>query len=208
MPTLQTPRLLIRPFIKDDLEAGGGRDRNGKIADNEEKLIMSRPQNKVELISAIQSQRAKLEKKIASLSSTELVYPGTMENWSVKDILAHLVDWEQRFIGWYQAGKRGETPKTPEADYKWRDLPALNQKYYEIHKDEPLEKVLADFQASYHQIFNLVGAMSEQEITQPGFYPWTGNSALIGWITANTSSHYNWAYRMIRPQKIRKGLAG
>lgn len=131
-----------------------------------------------------------------------------MENWSVKDILAHLVGWEQRFIDWYQAGRRGETPQPPEVGYTWRNMAVLNQKYYEMHKDEPLEKVLADFQASYHQILGLVEAMYEQEITQPGFYAWTGSLPLTAWIAANTSSHYNWAIRMIRPQKIRKGLAG
>ena len=75
-----------------------------------------------------------------------------MGDWSVKDILAHLVDWEQRFIAWYKAGQKGETPETPAPGFTWRELPKLNQEGYERHKNDKLENVLDQSEKSYQEI--------------------------------------------------------
>ena len=159
---------------------------------------------KGELLASIRATRASLNKKFAKLTPKQMIWPGSMDDWSVKDILAHLVDWEQRFIGWYQAGLRGEVPETPAPGYTWRELPRLNQVGYEQHKDDPLEHVLAQYERSYQEILALVEGMTEGEIFEPHYYPWTGDSSLLPWIAANTSSHYNWARRNIRTTVIRK----
>lgn len=161
-----------------------------------------RAKSKEELLDSIRTARELLDKKFSSLSPTQMTWPGSMAGWSVKDILAHLVDWEQRFIGWYQAGLRGEIPETPAPGMKWSDLPALNRMGYERHKDETLESVLKDYQNSYQKILELVEAMKEEEIFEAGCYPWTGKTTLLVWIAANTSSHYDWARRNIRIRKI------
>lgn len=162
--------------------------------------------SKDQLMEAIQVERWKLEKKISKLTVEELVFPASMGDWSVKDILAHLVDWEQRCIGWYEMGKRGETPVTPEPGYKWSQLAALNQKYYQLHKDQPLAEIQAQFQSSFRQIKTLLEAMPEAELVTPGYYAWTGNSALLVYFYYNTSSHYRWGTTQVRPKKIREAM--
>jgi hypothetical protein len=159
---------------------------------------------KEELLQSIKGTRERLEKKFSKLTPEQMIWPGSMDDWSVKDILAHLVDWEQRLIGWYEAGLRGEVPETPAPGLSWRDLPKLNQAGYERHKSEPLEDVLEQYWKSYQECLVLVGGMTEQEIFTPNFYAWTGTSTLLTWIVANTSSHYNWARRNIRTSVIRK----
>lgn len=162
--------------------------------------------NKEGLLDAIQDARACLEKKFSKLTPDQMVWPGSMDNWSVKDILAHLVDWEQRLIGWYQAGLRGEVPETPAPGISWRDLPTLNQRGYEKHQDEALDLVMENFQRSYQETFRLIEGMSEEEIYTPGHYKWTGKSNLYSFIAANTFRHYNWARNQIRTTKIKKAF--
>ncbi len=159
---------------------------------------------KKELLDSIRSTHEQLEKKFGSLSPAQMVWPGSMEDWSVKDILAHLVDWEQRLISWYKAGLKGEVPETPAPGLTWRELPKLNQQGYELHKNEPLEDVLEQFEQSYQEVVDLIDAMSEKEIFEEKIYEWTGSSSLLSWIAANTSSHYNWARRNIRTTVIRR----
>ena len=53
--------------------------------------------DKPQLLESIRDTRAGLEKKYAKLTPEQMVWPGSMGDWSVKDILAHLVDWERRF---------------------------------------------------------------------------------------------------------------
>jgi hypothetical protein len=155
------------------------------------------------LLEAIRFERRRLEQKFAPLSPKEMIWPGSMDDWSVKDILAHIVDWEQRLIAWYQAGRRGEVPETPAPGMTWRDLPALNQEGFERHRDEPIELVMDRFQRSYQQILELVEAMSEEEIYTAGLYEWTGKESLYDYIAANTFKHYNWARSQIRTTKIK-----
>lgn len=160
--------------------------------------------SKEELFEAIHSTRYNLEKKFSQLTHDEMIWPGSMNDWSVKDILAHLVDWEQRFVQWYQAGLHGEIPETPAPGMTWRDLPKLNQQGYERHRTQPLEDVLDDFQNSYIEVIKLIEGMSEEEIFTDGFYSWTGSSNLLTWIAANTYKHYNWARNQIRTTRIWK----
>ena len=85
-----------------------------------------------------------------------MAWPGSMDDWPVKDILAHLVDWEQHFIGWCNAGLQGRVPDTPAPGMSWRDLPQLNQEGYERHKNGSLEDVLDQYKKSYKEILVLI----------------------------------------------------
>lgn len=161
-----------------------------------------RAKTKKGLLDSIRSTREILEKKFTKLTPEQMVWPGSMGEWSVKDILAHLVDWEQRFISWYKAGLQGEVPITPAPGFTWRELPRLNHEWYQRHKNDSLENVLEQFAQSYQEIYTLVEGMSEQEIFEEKYYEWTGSSPLLIWIAANTSSHYNWARRNIRTTVI------
>ena len=163
-----------------------------------------RAKTKKELLESIRTTRGLLDKKFSRLTPKQMVWPGSMDDWSVKDILAHLVDWEQRFIEWYKAGRRGEIPETPAPGFTWRELPRLNQEGFEQHKNETLEDVLERYEKSYLEVLELVEGMKEQEIFEAEYYEWTGESSLLPWIAANTSSHYNWARRNIRTTVITK----
>ena len=164
------------------------------------------PPSKAGLLESAYTERARLEHKISPLSPDELVYPGSMGEWSVKDILQHLVDWEQRWLGWYAAGKRGETVVTPEPGYNWRQMGLLNEKYRLKHKNRPLEDVLKNFHASYQNIMEVIRRIPEDEMLPLHVYRWTGKLPLIAWISGNTCEHYQWATKMIHPLRIRRKM--
>jgi len=164
------------------------------------------PKNKAKLLESTFYERAILEQKVKGLSAVELVYPGSMGEWSVKDILQHLVDWEQRWISWYKAGKCGQSVVTPEVGYNWRQMGLLNEKYRLKHKDRPLNEVMADFHTSYQEILTLIEEIPEVEMLALNVYDWTGKLPLIVWIAGNTCEHYHWAIQMIHPLSIRRKM--
>ena len=164
------------------------------------------PKTKSSLLEAIHNERGKLEAKVAGLTPEELVFPGSMREWSVKDILQHLVDWEQRWISWYRAGKCGESVHTPAPGYNWRQMGLLNQIYRQNQLYRPLEDVLLDFNSSYKQIMEIVEKIPEAEMLASGLYQWTGRLPLIAWISGNTCEHYQWAIQMIHPTRIRRKM--
>ena len=162
---------------------------------------MPRPTSKTELLAAIEKERGALEKVLAPLTPEQMVDPGVVGEWSVKDVLAHLVEWEQMALGWYRAGLRGEVPAMPAPGFKWNQTPALNQMIYEKHRDRALEDVLQQSDSSFREIHGVIQALSNEELFTPGQHAWTKKLTLGAYMTSATSSHYLWAWR-----EIRKGL--
>ena len=150
------------------------------------------------ILQSIETERRRLESNLASLSNEEMTEPGVIGDWSVKDILAHLVEWEQRFLSWYQAGLRGEVPETPAPGLTWGELDALNQMIFDEHKHQPLNDVKEDFQFSYQQVLQTVREIPEEDIFPVGRFAWTEKSNLAAYILANTANHYRWAKTGIR----------
>ncbi len=159
---------------------------------------MPRPQSKQELIDIIHKERTKLDRALEALSEQQKCQGGACGDWSVKDILAHLVDWERRCLRWYRAGLRGEAPKTPDANFNWRELPALNHMIYETYRDWPLADVEQAYQMSFEETLRVLDHITEDELFTPNAYPWTGNSLLRDYLNSSTASHYRWASKLIR----------
>jgi len=159
---------------------------------------MPRPQTKELLIAETETEYAALEKFLVSLSPEQMIQPGAMEEWSVKDVLAHLYEWQQMFFTWYETGLRGETPPMPAEGYKWNQLPALNHVIHQRYRELPLDEVLYLFRTSHQKTLAFVHARSGEELTQPGWYAWAGKHALIGFISSNCGSHYRWARTRIQ----------
>ena len=75
---------------------------------------MGKRLRKQELLSEIRRERRLLDDALALLSVRQMTKAGvTRGGWSVKDVLAHLVEWQQMNLDWYAAGLRGETPAIP-----------------------------------------------------------------------------------------------
>ncbi len=166
---------------------------------------MPRPNTKHALFDVIALERRKLLKALDMLTDAQMTMPGACgEVWSVKDILSHLTDWEQRGLRWYRAGLRGEVPKTPDEAYNWRQLPELNEAIYQKYKDRPLPEVRQAFEESFNETMAAVEAMTEEELFTPHTYAWTKNNLLRDYVNANTASHYRWASGLIR--KFAKSL--
>jgi hypothetical protein len=159
---------------------------------------MARPQTKQALYEMIEFEREKLLQALDPLTDQQMEMPGACEAWSVKDILSHLTDWEQRGLRWYRAGLKGEVLKTPDENYNWRELPELNHEIYLKYKDKALADVRHDFKASFEEMMGAIDGMTEEELFTPGFYAWTGNSLLRDYVNANTASHYRWATKLIK----------
>lgn len=159
---------------------------------------MPRPTNKAQLLSAMQQEHEALDKALAALSPDQLTYVSKTTQWSIKDVLAHLLAWEQMCLGWYKAGLRGETPPLPAKGYNWAQIPALNRAIYERYHDCVLAEVLKQYRTSYRQMLKTVQGLTEEDLFTPKRYAWTGKNALAAYFIGATSSHYLWARKEVR----------
>lgn len=161
---------------------------------------MPKPSTKTQMLAESQKEFDALEKLIAPLNGEQMVQPGSLGEWSVKDVLAHLFEWQQMFFEWYEAGLRGEDPRPPGRGYKWSQLPALNKEIFETYRDAELDDILAKFRSSHKRTMDLIQELAEENLFAPGRFAWLGKHNLATYISANTSSHYRWARSGLRKQ--------
>jgi hypothetical protein len=154
---------------------------------------MPRPTTKHQLLQAIEIERNALEEFLAQLSPAQLTQPGLVGSWSAKDVLAHLIEWEQMVLNWHSAGLKGKVPVTPAEGFNWAQLPALNQLIYEKHRDRPLADIQKDFKSSFKKMLNTIQGLSDEELFTHGRYAWTKSNTLGAYFISSTSSHYHWA---------------
>jgi hypothetical protein len=159
---------------------------------------MPRPTSKTDLLAAIEKEQGALEALLETLTPEQMVEPGIVGEWSVKDVLAHLIEWEQMCLSWYRAGLRDEIPDMPAPGYKWNQTLELNEMIYEKHRDRDLENVLDHFAASHKEILGVIHERSNEELFTTGQYRWTKKNTMGTYFVSATSSHYLWARKEIR----------
>lgn len=159
---------------------------------------------KAEIVKRLQAERRRLEQNLAPLSREEMLLPGVVVTWSVKDILAHLADWQARMPAWVEAARRGEVVETPAPGLAWKQTHILNQRIYEAHRDKPLDEVFKYFRETFDHFMGMVELMPEEEIMARGHYAFTGKSAVYNWLSGY-AAHDVWGKTKIRNwQKARR----
>ena len=161
---------------------------------------MGKRLRKHELLNEIQLERSALDDTLALLTPRQMTRAGvTRGGWSVKDVLAHLIEWQQMNLDWYAAGLRGEKPAMPAPGFTLRELPRLNEMIYRKHHRRSLEAVLQDYRSYHDRIVALIEALPNSDLVTLGRFSWTGPSwTLSDYLRASTAAHYLWARTRIR----------
>ncbi len=159
---------------------------------------MVKQTSKDQLLKDIHTERRRLEKNLSVMRAEDMIQPGVTGIWSVKDILAHLVTWEQLFLDWYHTGVQDRTPDTTPVGMCQKSMDALNQQIYEKNRWRSLDDILVEFHASHQQIVTVIEAIPEEDMFVHGRFHWTGTLTLADYIAGNTCNHYAWAKSQIR----------
>jgi hypothetical protein len=161
---------------------------------------MGRRLRKVELLDEILRERRALDGTLALLSARQMTMAGvTRGGWSVKDVLAHLVEWQQMNLTWYAAGLKGERPAIPAPGFTLRELPRLNEMIYRKHHRRSLESVMRDYRSYHERVVGLIESLPDADLVTLQRFSWTGPSwTLSDYLRASTAAHYLWARTRIR----------
>ena len=148
--------------------------------------------DKTTLLRTIQTEYAHLESLIAPLSEAQLCASSSEEQWSIKDILAHIAVWEQICAGWLEEFLRGETPNPSER----LDMDSNNRIYRE-NRDRSLSEVRQLMRSTHkqflHQVDLLTQTYFEEDLNATHRYAWTESwpgYSLIAAIADNSYEHY------------------
>jgi hypothetical protein len=140
---------------------------------------------KQELLDTLRAERTRLENALAALTEAQITKQGANGDWSVKDVIAHIVYWEQTMLKNIETGLRGET-LTPGGE----TVDAINARAYKESQDRPLADILADFRQSYQQVVDKIESLPENSLNAPTPFNPQSNTRLWKYIAGESYDHY------------------
>ena len=164
---------------------------------------MPRPKTKADLIAQSQSNYKKLLDYINDFTEQEQLaeFPTGTLNRNIRDVLGHLHHWNLMMLQWYTVGMSGKKPAMPAEGYTWKTLPDLNRKIQEMYNDSELEEIKGELKHSFERLQVIIAGHSDEELFTKKYYKWTGSTSLGAYLISATSSHYDWAYKLIKRTK-------
>lgn len=161
---------------------------------------MPRPKTKQELLKLSELNFKKLNEFIDNLPEERQnaeFRAGTM-NRNIRDVLGHLHEWHLMMERWYTEGMKGEKPAIPAEGYTWKTTPDLNRKIWEKYRDHDLNEIRKKFENTHSRIYSIIEKHSNEELFEKKRYKWTGTTSLGAYLISATSSHYDWALKLIK----------
>jgi hypothetical protein len=159
---------------------------------------------KDEIFEALEDEREKFLDAIEGLSDEAIQEPGVIGEWSVKDILSHLIAWEAEQVKLLWQAKQGVQPSS--VHFSNQSVDELNTAWYEEFHTRPLERILSDFQAVRKQTERRVDAFSDNDLNDPQRYVWLEGFPLWEWVANDSFKHEAEHAAQIRAWREQKGV--
>ena len=164
---------------------------------------MPRPKSKTELSNLSQANYQKLLDFIEQMRREDQARefpPGTL-NRNIRDVLTHLYHWHKMLLDWYKVGMAGNKPDIPAKGYTWKTTPDLNKWIWAEYQNTNLDKAKTLLQESHQKVQNIIEQHTDEELFEKKRYKWTGSTSLGAYLISATSSHYDWAFKLIKKAK-------
>jgi hypothetical protein len=152
---------------------------------------MSEPTNKAELLAEMQRSYLAFEALMAPLSEAQLTEAGVNGDWSIKDVLAHIMTWQGRInerlekIARHEDAARLDPPIENE-----EQMNAFNAATFATNRSRPLSEIQTAFHASVQRLAHAVEASNESDLFEPDRFPWMEGDALWKNVGGNSFWHY------------------
>ncbi|HLF79073.1 MAG TPA: DinB family protein [Dehalococcoidia bacterium] len=118
-----------------------------------------------DIVETLRMARARLLSRVAGLSQAEVTRRPTEDEWSIIEVLAHMIDVDRFYLGEAIAMRDGQDHLLAYFDDdRWkREHPDV--------RGTLLEDVIRGMQASHAEVLRAAAAMSEEELGRRGRHP-------------------------------------
>lgn len=161
---------------------------------------MPKPKSRSELLELGQSNFKKLLEYVENLGTKDQIkeFPEGTMNRNISDVLMHLHHWHLMMLEWYKEGMTGDKPEMPAKGYTWKTTPELNKSIWEKYSNTPIAIAKQSVRSSFDLVKKKIQAHTNEELFEKKKYKWTGTTSLGAYFISATSSHYEWAFKLIR----------
>jgi hypothetical protein len=150
--------------------------------------------NKATTIKHIQAERKRFEELVSRLDENQLLLTLDPDQWTIKDVLAHITAWEVELFNWLDDASQGRSPNIP-GPGTWEEyIEVFNTRTFKENRDRPLAEIRIDFQDVYARLMAALEALPADP-DDPSYSVWWKGRA--PWRLFATYSHH---YRTHRHQ--------
>ena len=120
-----------------------------------------------------------------------------------QEIIAYQLGWMGLMRGWDSDELSGKEVVTPAPGYKWNQMGALYQGFYDRYQNESLAQLRTLFISAVDSLVEWINGFSEDELFKPGGRKWASSTSsnwpIYKWVHINTAAPFK-SFR----SKIRK----
>lgn len=116
---------------------------------------------------------------------------------NLKDVLVHLYEWQCLLLSFIKALREDKNTQVSflPVGYTWKTYPKMNQAIKEKHQKTTLEEAKRYLDDTHEKVLNEIECLTEESLFEKGHFKAIKNTTLLLYVTANTSSHYVFAYK-------------
>jgi hypothetical protein len=147
---------------------------------------------KDQLLDRIQREHATFADSFAQLSDAQMTHPGVQNEWSIKDILAHISFWHRRMSYLIDCALRGEpfTGLRNEGEDGDAAIDRVNAENEAANKHRPLAEVRAEYTQAYEQALASVSRLADNDLGTNSQRSMFLGGSLLELIAGDTYEHY------------------
>lgn len=112
-----------------------------------------------DIIAYLEYGRATLLKSLEGLSKREMTETPVYGEWTIKEVLAHVIGWDQRVVEVLPLVVQDRADEIPNVEVE-----AHNQQSIAAWREKSLAEVLATIKATHQQVLNSIAALDHIEI--------------------------------------------
>ena len=111
-----------------------------------------------------------------------------MDDWTGKDVLAHLAWWQDHSAHVTEALRAGRTPDDDDDPLSTTD--EVNERVYREHLDDPPNVTRHAFTQSFERLLAAIEPLTTDELFSTDLWPWLDGAPLAEMLQWDTSRHY------------------
>lgn len=130
-----------------------------------------------EVVEKARNSFEKLQKEIEDIDPRIIATPNTISEWSIKDVLIHLLVWEEEAAKAFEIWKVGIEPDWSHID----DLDEFNNQTVTERRKTPLSKIRSQLPMVHYGVLENVKSVADDEYIKRGGVP--------KWLTLLLTAH-------------------
>ncbi|HEY8631680.1 MAG TPA: ClbS/DfsB family four-helix bundle protein [Candidatus Limnocylindrales bacterium] len=139
--------------------------------------------------------RTRLDAALAGFSD-EAMLDRIDDEWTRKDVLAHIEAWERRVVDLL------ERLRTGDALAEQVETDELNARFHAANQDRSLADVRSGERAAYDRMLAAIDGAADEELFDGSHFAWTDGDRLADWFRSNGDEHYDeHLEQLIRPAR-------